>query len=143
MLEMYLKDNIFVLDKVSSWEEAIEIASQPLLEQGIITKEYVRAMIDNVHTNGAYMVIMPGIVLAHARPEHGVLNTGMTLFKLNKEIDFPEDKKADIVIVLAGKDSDSHLEASAELAEILVDDDIMYHLRQADDSSEIKEILFS
>jgi PTS system mannitol-specific IIA component/PTS system ascorbate-specific IIA component len=79
MLKDMLRNNIKVIDEVSSWEEAIKIASTTLKDGGFIKEEYISAMLENVVKNGPYIVIMPGIAMPHSRPEDGVLKTGMSL----------------------------------------------------------------
>ena len=67
MLNELIKDRIYFKDEVNGWEEAIKIAAGPLLEENFIKPEYVDAMIENVHTNGAYMIVVPGFAMPHAK----------------------------------------------------------------------------
>lgn len=143
MLKDFLKDNINIVDIANSWELAIEQAAEPLLKKQIITLEYIQAMINSVYKNGPYMIIMPHIALAHARPEDGVINNGISFLKLNKSVMFPEENEVDIIVVLAAKENDEHLGLMAELADLLVDDEKTLAIRHCTDKKELKEILFS
>ncbi len=143
MLKEYLQDNIKIIDSTTSWENAIELAAQPLLKDNLITKDYVDAMINSVHKNGSYIIVMPQIALAHARPEDGVIDNGISILKLQQPITFPEDKTADIIIVLAATENSGHLDLMAELAELLIDDDKITNLRNTNSICEFKKILFS
>lgn len=143
MLKQYLKDNIAILDTVINWEEAIKTAAAPLLKQNLINENYIQKMINNVYKNGSYIVIMPEIALAHARPKDGVINQGISFLKLNNSVKFPEDKDVKIIIVLAAKEDTAHLDLMAELAEILIDDQKIKNISSAKDINIIKKELFS
>ena len=123
MLKEFLKNNIILTDEFDSWELAIKQASEPLLEKNIIKESYVEAMINSVYKNGPYMIIMPHIALAHARPEDGVNENGISFLKLKTPVIFPQENDVDIIIVLAAKEDEGHLELMAELADLLVDDE--------------------
>ena len=143
MLKDFLKDNVDIVDKIDSWELATKKAAEPLLKKQIITIEYIQAMINNVYKNGPYMIIMPHIALAHARPEEGVMDNGISFLKLNEAVMFPEENEVDIIVVLAAKENDGHLELMAELADLLVDDDKTLAIRKCINKYELKETLFS
>ncbi|MDQ0203885.1 PTS sugar transporter subunit IIA [Pectinatus haikarae] len=122
MIAEYLKDNLSLLDSVNSWEESIAAASEVLVNKKVISELYVQAMIDNVNKNGSYIVIVPQVALAHARPDNGVIKTGISLLKLNKPVMFPEGKSVNIVVVLAANEEKNHLELMSELADLFIDD---------------------
>lgn len=141
MLKEMLENNINVIDEVSSWEEAIKIAADPLKENGFIKEEYISAMLKNVVNNGPYIVIMPGLAIPHSRPEDGVLKTGMSLLKLLKSVKFPEDKEVQLIIVLAANDSDVHVELISELTNLLMEDEAMEKLFSSKTKEEVLECL--
>ncbi|WP_196604013.1 PTS sugar transporter subunit IIA [Pectinatus haikarae] len=122
MIAEYLKDNLSLLDSVNSWEESIAAASEVLVNKKVISELYVQAMIDNVNKNGSYIVIVPQVALAHARPDNGVIKTGISLLKLNKPVMFPEGKSVNIVVVLAANEEKNHLKLMSELADLFIDD---------------------
>lgn len=101
-----------------NWMEAIKEASQPLLEEGKITQEYVDAMIQSVKDNGPYIVLDDYFALAHARPNQGVNELSMSMLKIDNAVDFlGEDVK--VIVVLAATDNKRHLQALASLTELL------------------------
>lgn len=140
MLNQLIEDRIYFKDEVNGWEEAIKIAAGPLLEENFIKPEYVDAMIENVHTNGAYMIVVPGFAMPHARPECGAIKTGMSVLHLQQPVEFPDDQEVKVLLVLAAADANVHLDAMADLAEILIDDDKMDQLFTAKEAAEIKEV---
>ncbi|MGL4897037.1 MAG: PTS sugar transporter subunit IIA, partial [Cetobacterium sp.] len=57
MIKELLESNIQILPQVDSWEEAIKIASRPLLEKGYIEPRYIDTMISKVNELGFYIVL--------------------------------------------------------------------------------------
>ncbi len=143
MLSQHLKGNTKFLDSVATWEEAIRISAQPLLDKGNITEQYVQAMIENVTTNGPYIVIVPGIAMPHAKNEGGVLKTGISFLKLKEPVFFPEEKDVTILFTLAAEDSTGHLELISDLSSILIDEDIMAQFMQASSEEEVIRLIDS
>lgn len=52
----------------STWREAIQVSGSLLSNNGLISEQYVADMIRCVEENGPYIVIVPGVALAHAAP---------------------------------------------------------------------------
>jgi PTS system ascorbate-specific IIA component len=63
-------------------EHAIEMAGELLVASGRSTPDYTQSMLDVVAENGPYIVIAPGIALAHGRPSEAVLEIGLSLVTL-------------------------------------------------------------
>lgn len=144
MLGNYLKGHIKFADEVSSWEESIKLAAEPLLSKGFITSKYVQDMIDNVHEHGPYIVIVPGFAMPHAKNEDGgVIRTGVSLLKLKNHVLYPENKDVKIIMVLAAEDSSGHLELISDLSSILMEDDVREQLETATSAEEIIKLIDS
>lgn len=142
MLSELLKGNIRFLDEVSSWEESIKAAAEPLLNKGFVTSKYIQDMIDNVNINGPYIVIVPGIAMPHAKNEGGgVVKTGISLLKLTKPVFYPQEKEVQTIIVLAAEDSSGHLDLISDLSSILIDEDIMDSFNHSISEEEIIDLL--
>ncbi|WP_056956758.1 PTS sugar transporter subunit IIA [Lacticaseibacillus pantheris] len=115
------ESNIQVVETVKNWEEAVRLASLPLLKSGNISDEYVDNMIDSVNKNGPYMVLSDYFALMHARPGQGVKKLGMSLLVLKHETDL-RGKPVKIFLVLAATDNQSHLESLQQIMGIFMDD---------------------
>lgn len=110
--------------EVKNWEEAIRVASKPLLEKGSIEEQYIEVMINNVREFGPYIVLMPKVAMPHARPEFGVNEMGISLMITEKSVPFEAgDKSANIFFVLAANDSSSHLTLLQEISDFLSNED--------------------
>ncbi|SDZ78175.1 Transcriptional antiterminator [Thalassobacillus cyri] len=141
--ELLTEQTIQFKDHVSSWETAIETAAQPLIDQQSIRPEYIQAMIDNVNELGPYIVIAPRIAIPHARPEAGVEKLGMSFLRLKDPVYFSDKEKhrAQLVIVLAAIDNQTHLKALAQLTEMLSNDENVEQLIAANDPKHVIEIV--
>ena len=116
------KEHIQVKDKISTWQEAVKITSQPLLEEKKITPVYVENMIDSVYQNGPYMVLADYFALMHAKPGIGVCKQSMSLLVTKNEVDLA-GKPIKRFLVLAATDSASHLESLQEIMEVFMDEE--------------------
>ncbi|MGM0751656.1 MAG: BglG family transcription antiterminator [Bacillota bacterium] len=141
--ELLTEQTIQLKDRVSSWEEAIKVASQPLIDQESIRPDYVEAMITNVKELGPYIVIAPNIAIPHARPETGVEQLGMSFLRLKEPVYFSDKEKhrAQLIIVLAAIDNQTHLKALAQLTELLSNEDNVEKLISASDRQTIIELI--
>jgi PTS system ascorbate-specific IIA component len=99
-------------------------------------------MVAAVEEFGPYIVIAPGIALAHARPSDAVLQTGLSLAVLAEPIEFgSHNDPVRLVFGLAAKDHDGHMEVLAELAELLTDEDFVNSLLNALTTAELVGLL--
>lgn len=145
MLKDKLNDSHIIMNATTdSWENAIEIVSKPLLDEGIITQDYVNAMIDSVKEHGPYIVIGKNLALAHARPEDGVNELGISVLKLREPVEFGNEEMdpVSLVFCLAATDSYSHLNIMKELVSLINDEDRLDKLLSVDSTEEFKHILF-
>ncbi|KPL60266.1 BglG family transcription antiterminator [Rossellomorea vietnamensis] len=141
--ELLTKQTIQLKDRVTSWEEAIKVASEPLVDQQLIRPDYVEAMITNVKELGPYIVIAPNIAIPHARPETGVEQLGMSFLGLKEPVYFSEKEKhrAQLIIVLAAIDNQTHLKALAQLTELLSNEGNVEKLIAAKDQETVIELI--
>ncbi|UOQ95438.1 BglG family transcription antiterminator [Halobacillus shinanisalinarum] len=141
--ELLTDQTIQFKDSVPSWEEAITFAAQPLIDQHSIHSHYVDAMIENVKELGPYIVIAPRIAIPHARPDTGVERLGMSLLRLREPVYFSNKEKhrAQLIIVLAAIDNQTHLKALAQLTEVLSNEENVNQLIEAHDSDSVIQLI--
>ncbi|MFH5811699.1 BglG family transcription antiterminator [Companilactobacillus sp. FL22-1] len=139
--ELLTENNIRVNVPVENWEDAIKKSGNILLNNGSIENEYIEGMINVVKEFGSYIVILPGIALAHASTNDGVNRIGMSLITLENDVKFGNKKNDPVhtVICLATIDHDTHLKALSELVALLNDDDFKMKLK----NNEKKKIINS
>jgi PTS system ascorbate-specific IIA component len=121
-------------------EHAIEMAGELLVASGRSTPDYTQSMLDAVADNGPYIVIAPGIALAHGRPSEAVLEIGLSLVTLAQPVVFGNEANdpVRIVIGLCATDHNSHIDIMAELATVLGDSESVNTVLNATDSDHIR-----
>lgn len=127
----------------ATWEEAVLAAGGLLERSGIAGPAYTGAMIDNVQTNGPYIVVAPGFAFAHARPSEAVHRTGMSWVRLAQPVEFghPTNDPVSLVVALAATDDGAHATAMAELAKVIGSTDKRSALDVASRPAEVLAIL--
>ncbi|WP_019121657.1 BglG family transcription antiterminator [Brevibacillus massiliensis] len=141
--ELLTEDMIQLHEKVKDWEEAITLASKPLIDIRAIEARYVEAMIQNIRRLGPYIVLTPRVAVPHARPEDGVKKVGISLLKLSEEVAFSEesDRRANLIFVLAAIDNETHLRALGQLTELISEADNVDKLIAARQKAEILQMV--
>lgn len=139
MLKEMLDGKINFKESVSDWKDAIIVAAQPLLSENYITQHYIDAMIQNVIEFGPYIVIMPNLAIPHAQSGNDVLKNGLSLLNLEQPVIFPDDSSVQLLIVLAARDSDTHMEVISELTDVIMDDNVMSTIFKARTADHILE----
>lgn len=139
-----LADRAIVLQaRAADWRDAVRIAGDALVDSGCTTAEYTEAMIRMVEDHGPYIVIAPGLALAHARPGPEVRSDGLSVVTLAEPVEFghAHNDPVRVVIGLAGVAADSHLEAVAELANAFNDAAAIPALAAAASREAVRQIL--
>lgn len=131
--------------EAKDWQEVVDIAGRLLLEDGSIEPSYIDAMREVIQSLGPYVVIAPGVALLHGRPQHGVKRICMSLVVLKTPVQFghPENDPVTLAFALGGVDERSHLDALAQLATLLSDEEAASRLRSAQTVEEVLEIIRS
>ena len=108
----------------SDWREAVRASGDALVASGATTSAYTGEMVATVEQLGPYIVIAPGIALAHSRPSPAVLHAGMSLVTLARPVKFGhrQNDPVRLVVGLAAPDEEGHVRALATLAEFLSDE---------------------
>ena len=90
------------------------------------------------------MVVMPGLVLLHARPEDGALSECISLVTLAKPINFghPENDPVDIAIAFAAQKNERHIQMLSEVARLLQDETRLTRFREAEHTQDVLDALF-
>ena len=135
--------SILVAQRTSDWRGAVWLAGEGLVASGRTTPDYTSQMVATVEELGPYIVLAPGLALAHAHPGPAVLNQGLSLVTLATPVNFgnPKNDPVDVVIGLAASDHEGHLDLMGALAVFLSDDNMMTKLRKVTVREELLELL--
>ncbi|WP_054710451.1 PTS sugar transporter subunit IIA [Bacillus sp. JCM 19041] len=137
------KEHVALGIKARNWEEAIQASGGLLLETGAVTEDYIKQMITSVKENGPYIVIGPGIAMAHARPSAAVREDAISLAVLDEAVPFGSEQNdpVDLVFSFSATGSDSHLKMIERLSHVLIDEEKVKQLRQAKTVTAIHQLV--
>jgi len=126
----------------ASWPAAIRAAGRGLVEQGAAEDRYVERCVAQVESDGPYIVVAPGIALAHARPEDGARALGLSVAVLDHPVPFghPVNDPVDVVFAFCSPDRDAHVGLLSALARQLVSG-LAARLRAAGDDAAAARLL--
>lgn len=144
MLTDWINDsNLKLLTHTDNWRKAVEIALQPMINNGAVQPRYLNAIYDMHEQIGPYYVLGEGIAMPHARPEEGVNHTALSLLIISEGVKFGSEDNDPVYVIfaLAAIDSHSHIEMIASLSQLFCQDGIVEQLRQARDKSAVLNIL--
>ncbi|MDN5341926.1 MAG: mannitol operon transcriptional activator [Oceanotoga sp.] len=130
-----IKTNI----NAENWEQAVRISGELLLKNKSIKENYILKMIENVKKYGPYIVISPGIALAHAESSDDVLKNDISMIILKNAVKFGNkaNDPVKIIISFSAKESKSHLKILSKLSEIMDNKDFYKKITNINKSEEI------
>jgi PTS system ascorbate-specific IIA component len=144
-LPLLAESAIIVGAEADDWRAAVRLVGRALTASGATRPGYADEMIRMIDEHGPYVVIAPGLALAHARPGPDVLADGLAVVTLATPVSFghPHNDPVSVVLGLAIKSADAHIETVAELANVFNDSRAIARLTTAASVAEVLEIMGS
>jgi len=139
-----LPDTAVVLGaRADDWRAAVREAGRALARSGATRSEYADRMVGVIEEFGAYVVIAPGLALAHARPGPDVRREGLSVVTLARPVAFghPHNDPVRVVIGLAVSNAEEHVASVAQLANAFNDPGVVGRLARATTADEVRELL--
>jgi len=139
-----LPDTAVVLGaRVDDWRAAVREAGRALTRSGATRSEYADRMIAVIEEFGAYIVIAPGLALAHARPGSDVRHEGLAVVTLADPVSFghPHNDPVRVVVGLAVANAEEHVASVAKLANAFNDAGIVGRIARATTPAEVRTLL--
>jgi ascorbate PTS system EIIA or EIIAB component len=127
------------------WRGAVTLAGEALTRSGATTAHYTDEMIRMIEEHGPYVVIAPGLALAHARPGPSVKANGLCVVTLVEPVAFghPHNDPVRVVLGLAVAQADEHLTAIAAIANVFNDSTAIEDLAAASTPQQVQTIMVS
>jgi PTS system ascorbate-specific IIA component len=127
----------------TDWRGAVRLAGDALVASHATDAPYTDEMIKAVEELGPYIVIAPGIALAHSRPSPAVRRAGVSLVTLVRPVAFGHrvNDPVRLVVGLAAPDEEGHVTALATLADFLSDEHRREGLIGAADPTDIRRMI--
>ncbi|MDP3209565.1 MAG: PTS sugar transporter subunit IIA, partial [Rhodoglobus sp.] len=122
---------------------AVTLAGDALAASGAARPSYSREMIRMIDEHGPYVVIAPGLALAHARPGPEVIADGLAVVTLADPVFFghPHNDPVRVVLGLAITAADRHLATVAAVANIFNDSTAIADLAAAETVGDVQRIM--
>ena len=135
------QDAIQMIDSAEDWKEALALACSPLLKRGIITENYIDALIAENDTEEFYSFLGDCMAIPHSSVEKGVLSDGFALLILKKPVQFRNRKQIRIITPLAILNQSVHLKAIIQLNQLAEDEVAISSMLAAEELTVIREII--
>lgn len=128
---------------VDDWQGAVRAAGAALVASGAARPGYSDAMVRMIDEHGPYVVIAPGLALAHARPDDQVVADGLAVITLATPVEFghPHNDPVSVVLGLAVESVGGHLESIADLANVFNDAAVIPSLAAATSADEVRRLM--
>lgn len=136
-------EGVVLAADAADWREAVRLAGTALTASGATKPGYSDEMIRMIEEHGPYVVIAPGLALAHARPGPEVIADGLAVVTLATPVAFghPHNDPVSVVLGLAIRSSDAHLASIAAIANIFNDSGAIAALSGASTAAQVFDIL--
>jgi PTS system ascorbate-specific IIA component len=130
---------------VADWRAAVELAGSVLTRIGASRAGYADAMVRMVEDRGPYIVIAPGLALAHARSGTEVLADGLAVVTLATPVPFghPHNDPVRVVLALAAASPERHLTMLAGVANAFNAQGAVERIAAATTAAEVREALLN
>jgi ascorbate PTS system EIIA or EIIAB component len=135
--------SILIKESVVNRNQAISIAGDLLVASQRVKAEYVDSMLEAIDKFGPYIVIAPGIALAHGKPSEAVVATGLSLLIIREPVEFKHSQNDPVQLVfgLAATNHESHIQVMAQLAEFLSDSELVNSLLTCSNIDQIRALI--
>lgn len=125
----------------AGWREAVRLSFRPLVAHHFVESRYVERIIQLTEKQGEYMLLGRGLLLAHARPEDGVLEPAVAVAVFAGGVRLDSGKEVRCIICLAPADKSAHLDFLTALLEHINTPGWCERLCGAGTQAELDEVL--
>lgn len=132
--------NVRIIKKVKSFEEAIKLSGNILLEKGSIKKGYIDSCLKSFKEQGLYMIIGANTILPHSDNFKNVIKTDYSFLKLIEPLEIIQEEeklKIENIILLASSDGKEHRESLLDLKFLIDKQKIENRIRECKTEIEI------
>ncbi|SCS42871.1 BglG family transcription antiterminator [Staphylococcus caeli] len=123
-------------------DDAIKRSVSLLVNEGVVDEAYTTAIIQQLEAFGPYMVISPHIALIHANHDYVKQSVGFSLIHFKDGIHFSHETydPVKVIITLATKQPQIHLNALRQLSELIMDSEARDKMLSGDKNGMMMEI---
>ena len=138
--QLFTDDCIQIIAGRLSWEDILKKACQPLVEKGIVDKQYVQALISTYAAKPEYIMLRGQLLLPHLDPTMYKQKLAMSLVVVKEGVLY-QGKLIHLIVVMTTPDKTSHLPYLLELRNLAKNTKLIREIVQSDTTLEIREHL--
>jgi ascorbate PTS system EIIA or EIIAB component len=97
------------LKAADDWRQGVRAAVRLLVDLGTADETYIDACVRSVEKHGPYIVLTPGVALAHAQAAEGTTTEGLAALRLDAPVRFGHPSNDPVDLVLAFSSGGSHM----------------------------------
>lgn len=129
------------IDQIADYREAIRLAGKPLLEAGLVTKDYLDKVIEAHDFTDPYTILGSRLAIPHAHPQDGVKGLGISLLIVKEGVLFSEKQRINLIFLLAPVDNKQHNQAIIDILAIAESSEIITELLAAVNTEQVLKII--
>ena len=136
-------DRVYAKLHAADWHAAVDLAGEIWLKEGDCDESYISLIKQQLSENNAYAVILPGLVLLHAEPGHGVNKNTLMIITLDEPVCFGHEfnDPVSVMICFTSLQTQDHLQSMKKIAKMLLDDDFADRAAAASDSEALMDLI--
>ncbi|MDD2971132.1 MAG: BglG family transcription antiterminator [Lachnospiraceae bacterium] len=131
---------IYITEEKFLWQDSIRYAGKELVQKKYITNKYLDTIISQTSYYGTYMFLNEKVMLAHAKPEDGVLHMGIQMTVFKNPVEFSNNHFAEIIFVLAAEDQEKHLNMLNDIFKLVENGELLEQIVKQDT---VEDIMYS
>ncbi|MBC8535373.1 PTS sugar transporter subunit IIA [Feifania hominis] len=143
MTSRIFKEMVYAKRHASDWKQAVDLAAEFWFNSGCCEPKYVELIKQQLEESHAYMVIVPGMVLLHARAGYGVHKNSMMLITLDEPVKFnhPDNDPVSTMICFTSYDETTHLENMQQVGQLMLADGFLSGVGEYNTDEELMEFV--
>ena len=139
-----ISPHLIALDlHADTWRDAVQLGGNLLMQEGLMTQEYIDSIVKNIETNGPYFVFWPHIALAHANASADFMPFSASLIRLKQPVFFGNELNDPVkyIFTFIASDTSENDEKILSVINIASSPTLFQHLDAAKTSVEAYEII--
>lgn len=141
--QLISSNSVIIEENGVTWHKALELLSQPLINEKVITPEYLTALKQEMPEIPPYIIFRNQLALPHTEPEKGALGVAMSFGIFKQGIVTENGERIHLIVLLASNNKEKHIDALLELMDLSGRDKYLSRLRESMDSTQAYKILRS
>lgn len=138
--DVVCEKHVLFVEEQLSWENILELASQTLIKDNIVTDEYTKMLKKEYKNQPAYIMLRQRVVLPHLDPMRMKQSLGVCILVLKQGIIY-QSERVHVVVLLTTPDKTSHLPILYQINRIAKDAEFIDRIVKYGDAKKITKAI--